>query len=75
MIRHSERELRYVYSAAIPRSRARRSAFSRLVRVFYEGSIGQAVNGLLDLSVDRLSEAELEALAEKIDQARRKKEE
>jgi BlaI family transcriptional regulator, penicillinase repressor len=59
VIRHREKGLRYVYAPTARRSAARRSAMERLVRVFFGGSPGEAVNALLDAeewSVDELAE-------------------
>jgi predicted transcriptional regulator len=59
VIRHKEEGLRYVYSPTKKRSVARRSAVERLVRVFFGGSTGEAVNALLDAeewSPDELAE-------------------
>jgi BlaI family penicillinase repressor len=69
-VRHAERELRYVYRPAISPSEARRSALRRLVKVFYEGSVAQAATGLLESSVDKIPQEELERLAELIEKAR-----
>ena len=48
VIRHKEKGLKYVYSPTTPRAAVRRSALQRLVRVFFGGSSGAAVNALLD---------------------------
>ena len=72
-VRHTERELKYVYVPAISRSQARKSAVSRLVDVFFEGSVASAVTGMVDLAGEDLSEEELDALAERISEARRRK--
>ena len=71
--RHVERDLRYVYLPAVSRARARKSAVSRLIRVFYDGSLAQAVDGMLDQKETRLSDEELDQLAEAIEQARRRR--
>ena len=73
-IRHVERGPRYVYRPAISRSAARRSALSRLVRVFFDRSAADAVAGMLDLSADGLSDEELDRLSERIEEARRRRE-
>ena len=72
-VRHAEKGLRYVYSPVQARSRARRSAVSRLVRVFFDGSVAQAVNGMLGQSVDQLSDEELAEMSRSIEQARRRR--
>lgn len=71
--RHIERDLRFVYSPAVSRSRARKSAVSRLIRVFYDGSVAQAVDGMLDQQGARLSDEELDRLADAVAQARRRR--
>ena len=70
-VEHGERDLKYVYRPAVSRSEARASATERLVEVFYEGSFAAAANGLLEHSVDRLDNEELDRLDELIREARR----
>ena len=70
-VRHYEKGLRYVYEAAVPRGEARRSAVQRLAKVFYGGSMAQAAAGLLEQSVDAITEEELDHLSELIERARR----
>jgi predicted transcriptional regulator len=70
VVRHKERGLRYIYSPTATRSAARRSALQRLIRVFFGGSPGDAVNALLD--AEAWSPEELEAIARLIE--RKKKE-
>ncbi len=72
-ITHFERDLKYVYRPAISRTRARKSAVTRLVEVFFQGSVAQAVTGMVDQSEDDLSEAELDALAARIAAARKRR--
>lgn len=72
-VTHGERGLRYVYRPAISRQEAQRSAVSRLVRVFFDGSAAQAVTGLLGQSADQLADADLDGLAAAIEQARRRR--
>lgn len=69
-ITHAEKELRYVYRPALSRREVQESALSRLVRVFFGGSAAQAVTGLLDRSVERLDDAELDRLAATIEAER-----
>lgn len=63
MIRHQAKDLRYVYSPAVSRARARRSAIERLVDVFFEGSVAKTVMALVELSGDELTESERERLS------------
>ena len=68
-VRHREQGLRYVYLPTAARSVARRSALSQLVKVFFEGSAGQAVTALLDQ--EDWSEEELKEMSETIARVRR----
>ncbi len=72
-IGHFERDLRYVYTPAVSPRKARSSAVSRLVRVFFGGSVAQAVSGMVDMSTDRMSPEELDEIAAKIEKARRRR--
>lgn len=72
-VRHTERELRYVYSPKISRTKARRSAVTRLINVFFDHSVAGAVTGMIDMSADQLSDDELDLIAERIEEARNRK--
>jgi BlaI family penicillinase repressor len=63
-VRHEEQGLRYVYTAAVPRSSARRSALRHLVNTFFDGSTEHAVAALLGGEAARLSEDELQRIAD-----------
>lgn len=71
-IRHHEERLRYVYTPTVPRGQARESALMHLVKTFFDGSVSGAVSGLLGMAGDDLNRAELDRLAEMIDEARRR---
>jgi predicted transcriptional regulator len=71
MIEHFERDLKYVYQPLVSRREARSSATERLIRTFYDGSLAAATSGLLEHSVDRLEDEELDRLAQLIETARR----
>ena len=70
-VRHEEEGLRYVYMPAVPRHAARRSAVRHLVETFFDGSTEKAVAALLGREVSRLSDEELDRIAELIAKARR----
>ncbi len=72
-IRHIERDLRYVYVPAISREEAQESALSRLVRVFYDGSLSNAVTGMVEHSEQQLTDEELEKLEAAIRGARERR--
>lgn len=70
-VRHHEEGLRYVYTAAVPRQSARKSALKHLVDTFFDGSAEQAVTALLGGEARRLSPEELDRLELMIRKARR----
>ena len=60
-VRHEEEGLRYVYSPAVPRRTARKSALRHVVDTFFDGSAEQTVAALL--GGERLSDDELDRIA------------
>jgi predicted transcriptional regulator len=71
-LRHRQDGPRYVYSATVPRERARRSALHRVVGTFFGGSVTDAVAALLALEPGRLDEEELARLSALVAEAQRK---
>ncbi len=71
-VRHEEEGLRYIYSPAVPRHAVRRSALRHLVETFFDGSTEKVVSALLGGEGAKISDAELERIAEVV--ARAKKE-
>ncbi|NIM50911.1 MAG: BlaI/MecI/CopY family transcriptional regulator [Gemmatimonadales bacterium] len=69
-VRHRQEGPRYLYLPTVARDKARRSALKQLLRTFFDGSAEAAVAALLDMSVDELSDEELERLAELIERTR-----
>jgi predicted transcriptional regulator len=70
-VHHEEEGLRYVYSPAVPRHAARRSALRHLVETFFDGSAEKTVAALLGGEGTRMSEQELDRLADLIEKARK----
>jgi len=70
-VKHREKGLKYVYTPTLPRTAARRSALRQLVKVFFEGSAGQAMTALLN--DEKWSEGELDELAKEIERARKER--
>jgi BlaI family transcriptional regulator, penicillinase repressor len=62
---------RYVYVPTVARDNAKRSALRHMLRTFFDGSAEQAISALLDDASTKMSDAELDRLANMIDQARR----
>jgi BlaI family transcriptional regulator, penicillinase repressor len=69
-VRYQKRGNRYIYRPAQSRRKAARSALSRVLNTFYEGSLSSAVAGLLEVSDRDLSADEWGRLAGLIDRAR-----
>jgi predicted transcriptional regulator len=63
-VRHEENGLRYVYMPTVPRHAARKSALKHLVDTFFEGSSVKVVAALLGGDAARISEEELERIAD-----------
>jgi BlaI family transcriptional regulator, penicillinase repressor len=72
-VRHEDVGLRYVYSPAVPRHAARKSALRHLVETFFDGSAEKTVAALLGGDGARLSPGELQRIAELIAKARKEK--
>ncbi|WIO75147.1 BlaI/MecI/CopY family transcriptional regulator [Porticoccaceae bacterium LTM1] len=75
LIEHREEGAKYIYRPAVEHSTASESAIKRLLRTFFGGSAAAAVNTLLDLENDTLSDKELADLEERIARARQKNKE
>jgi BlaI family transcriptional regulator, penicillinase repressor len=70
-VRHEQDGPRYVYLPTVARESAKRSAMRHMLQTFFNGSAEQAISALLDDSTSKLSDAELDRLAQMIEQARR----
>ncbi len=62
---------RYLYRSAMSRERSQRTALRRLLGTFFDGSAGDAVAALLDISAGEISEEQWNRLAQRIDEARK----
>jgi predicted transcriptional regulator len=69
-VKHEQDGPRYVYVPTVGRDNAKRSALHHVLKTFFDGSTEQAISALLDESAAKLSDAELDRLAQMIDQAR-----
>jgi predicted transcriptional regulator len=70
-VRHEEEGLRYVYVPAVPRHAARKSALRHLVETFFDGSAEKVVGALLGGDGARLSEDELQRIADLVAKAKK----
>ena len=70
-VRHEAEGLRYVYSPAVPRHAARKSALRHLVETFFDGSAEKTVAALIGGEGARMSEQELDRIADLIEKAKK----
>ena len=70
-VRHEEQQLRYVYLPTASRQTVRRSALKHLLDTFFEGSPEKVVEALVGKERARLSDDELERIAQLIQKAKR----
>src|SRR5688500_10230353 len=69
-VRHEDDGVRYVYTATVDRRSARRSALKHLVETFFDGSAERAVAALLGGEASRISDEELDRIADRIAEAK-----
>ena len=70
-VSHEEHGLRYVYVPAVPRRAARRSALRHLVDTFFDGSAEQVVAAVLGGEGSKLTDEEIDRIAELVAKARK----
>jgi predicted transcriptional regulator len=70
-VRHEEVGLRHVYIPVQPRHAVRQSALKHLIETFYEGSAEKIVTALLGSEGAKLSNEQLDRIAELIAKARK----
>jgi predicted transcriptional regulator len=70
-VHHEEVGLRYVYAPTLPRHEVRQSALKHLVDTFFEGSTHKVVAALLGAEGAKVSQEELDRIAELVDKARK----
>ena len=70
-VRHEEHGLRYVYMPKVPRHAVRQPALRHLIETFFEGSAEKMLSTLLGSEGSKLSDEELERLAQLIEKARK----
>lgn len=72
-VTHEEVGLRFVYAPAVPRSAARKSALRHLVQTFFDGSAENAVAAILGGEGSKLSDEQLDRIAELVKKSRTKR--
>jgi BlaI family transcriptional regulator, penicillinase repressor len=69
-VRHEDQGLRYLYVPTVPRHAARKTALKHLVDTFFDGSPANVVTALLGSDAAKLSDEELERIAQVVKAAR-----
>ena len=69
-VRHEEHGQKYVYLPVVPRRVVRKSALKHVVNTFFDGSVEKVVAALLGPDGGRLSDEELDRIAELVSKAR-----
>jgi predicted transcriptional regulator len=70
-VSHEEHGLRYIYVPAVPRRAARKSALRHLVDTFFDGSAEQVVAAVLGGEGSKLTDEELDRIAELVTKAKK----
>jgi predicted transcriptional regulator len=67
LVKHREKDLRYLYSPVVARSRASRAALSHVLKTFFDDDPAHAMKALLDVTKNRrnVDYAELKRLIER----------
>ena len=69
LISHTKDSRRYVYQAAVPEKRAKRTALKQLMATFFDGSPEKLVASLLDPGDQKLSKDEISRIRKLIDES------
>lgn len=69
-VRHEDQNGKFIYMPAVHRRAARKSALKHLVDTFFDGSVEKVVGALLGGEGARVTDAELERIAEQVEKAR-----
>ena len=72
-VRHEEEGLRYIYTPAVPRHTARKSALRHVMNTFFDGSAEKVVGALLGGEAARLTNEELRRISDLVTKARKEK--
>ncbi|MCX6880132.1 MAG: BlaI/MecI/CopY family transcriptional regulator [Verrucomicrobia bacterium] len=67
LVHHAKDSRRYVYTAAVPEKRAKRTALKQLLATFFEGKPENLVASLLDPQDQHLSHEEIDRIRKLID--------
>ena len=68
---HEDDGVRFVYRAAVPRHAARRTALRHVMETFFDGSVERVVGALLGGESARVTDEELDRIADMVTRARK----
>lgn len=71
LVKHRAKDLKYVYSPVVSKSRASRSALSQVIGTFFDNDPARAMKALLDVSQARGFEVDYAELKRMIEQAKK----
>lgn len=69
-LKHRAVGKRYLYRSVVSRERSQRTALRRLLDTFFNGSAGDAVAALIDISASDIAEEQIDRLQELINKVR-----
>ncbi len=70
-LKHKQEGPRYIYSPTLPREKARQNALKHVMKTFFGNSTEDVVAALLNISEDKLSEADYKRLSALIKKAQK----
>ena len=71
LVEHKQLGTKYIYRAVRSRHSASRNAVKHLLSTFFQGSVSEAVNMMIDIQSNKLTSEELNRLESIIEQARK----
>jgi BlaI family transcriptional regulator, penicillinase repressor len=72
-VQHRKDGQRYIYYPKHSPEEAKQSALAHIMKTFFNGSTSNIFSTLLDISSNKITEAELKELSEMVDKARKRK--
>lgn len=73
LVEHKQLGTKYIYRPTLSRHSASRNAVRHLLSTFFQGSVSEAVNTMIDIQSKKLSVEELNRLEAIIEQARKER--
>jgi predicted transcriptional regulator len=71
LLKHGKTGKKYIYSPIIPRKRAMHSAIKQLLKTYFNNSLQEAVEAMIELDKKNLEELDLNRLSEMIEKTRK----